>query len=74
MPLPETESSGSRPSTCVYVVPYASVASRPSPVVKEIESQSPTIPEFPPEKETEAFADETLRKGMRENATVSTIR
>jgi hypothetical protein len=73
-PLPVIERSGSRPSTCVYVVPYASVASEPSPVVKEIESQSPTMPELPPEKETAASEDKTLETRTRKNATISAIK
>jgi hypothetical protein len=55
-------------------VPYASVESEPSPVVKEIESQSPTIPELPPEKETPASEDKTLETRTIENAIISAIR
>jgi hypothetical protein len=68
------ERSGSRPRTCVYVVPYASVASEPSPVVKEIESQSPTMPELPPEIETAASEGNTLETRIRKNAIISAIR
>jgi hypothetical protein len=50
------------------------VASGPSPVVKEIENQFPTIPVFPPERETDASEGKTLRTGMREIATVSAMR
>jgi hypothetical protein len=63
------ERSGSRPRACEYVVPYVSVASEPSPVVKEIESQSPTWPELPPEKETAASeGGETVETRTKKNA------
>jgi hypothetical protein len=48
--------------------------SEPSPVVKETDSQSPTILELPPEKETAASEDETLAKRTSENATIDAIR
>jgi hypothetical protein len=68
------ERSGSRPSTCVYVVPYASEASEPSPVVKEIENQFPTMPELPPENETAASAGKTLATRTGKNAAIRAIR